>query len=85
MAMHIDRIEFVDEGFKAILNAPETEQLVLDHAQQMADRANAASGLDSFMAHSVKAGTRYIAFTGTTDDASAQAESEDKVLSQAVY
>ena len=79
------RLEFNSDGFKALLNSPEVEQLVLQHAQEIAERANASSGLDSFEAHSLKAGTRYIAFAGTTDDASAQAESESKVLSQAVY
>lgn len=78
------RIEFNSDGFKALLNSPEVEQLVLQHAQEIAERANAASGLDSFEAHSLKAGTRYIAFAGTTDEASVQAEAEDKVLSQAV-
>lgn len=79
------RIEFNDAGFRELLNSSEVEQLVLGHAQGIANRANEASGLDSFEAHSVKAGTRYVAFAGTTDEASAQAESEDKVLSQAVY
>ncbi len=79
------RLEFNSDGFRELLNSPEVEQLVLQHAQEIANRANEASGLDSFEAHSLKAGTRYIAFAGTTDDASAQAESESKVLSQAVY
>ena len=85
MSIRIDRIEFPDEGYRALLNSQEVEQLVLGHAQEIATRANEASGLESFRAHSVKAGTRYIAFAGTTDDASVRAESEDKVLSQAVY
>ncbi len=79
------RLVFNSDGFRELLNSPEVEQLVLGHAQEIATRANEASGLESFSAHSVKAGTRYVAFVGTTDDASAQAESEDKVLSQAVY
>lgn len=79
------RLVFNSDGFRELLNSPEVEQLVLGHAQEIATRANEASGLESFLAHSVKAGTRYVAFAGTTDDASAQAESEDKVLSQAVY
>ena len=78
------RLEFNSDGFREILNSSEVEQLCLEHAQPIAERANSASGLDSFEAHSLKAGTRYIAFVGTTDDASAQAEAEDKVLSQAV-
>jgi len=78
------RLEFNSDGFRELLNSSEVEQLVLQHAQEIANRANEASGLDSFEAHSLKAGTRYIAFAGATDDASAQAEAEDKVLSQAV-
>lgn len=79
------RIEFNSEGFRELLNSPEVEQLCLERAQTIADRANEAGGVDGFKAHSQKAGTRYIAFAGTTDEASAQAESENKVLSQAVY
>lgn len=79
------RLVFNSDGFRELLNSPEVEQMVLEKAQDIADRANGASGLDSFEAHSVKAGTRYIAFAWTTDDDSARAESEDKVLSQAVY
>ena len=78
------RLEFNSDGFRELLNSSEVEQLVLQHAQEIANRANEASGLDSFEAHSLKARTRYIAFAGATDDASAQAEAEDKVLSQAV-
>ena len=79
------RIEFVDAGFKALLNSPEVEQLVLSKAQAIADRASAnAPDSQGFRAHSKKAGTRYIAFAGTTDHASIVAETEDKVLSRAV-
>ena len=35
------RLEFMDAGFKALLNSPEVEQLVLSKAQEIADRANA--------------------------------------------
>ena len=80
------RLEFVDAGFKALLNSPEVEQLVLSKAQEIADRANAEcpESEEGFRAHSLKAGTRYIAFAGTTDDATVRAESENKVLSRAV-
>lgn len=73
------RIEFNSEGFKQILNLPETEQLVLSEAQAIATRAG-----EGFEAHSRKAGTRYIAFVGTTDRQSCIAEAENKVLSRAV-
>ena len=48
------RLEFNSDGFRELLNSPEVEQLVLEHAQQIAERANSASGLDSFEAHSLK-------------------------------
>lgn len=73
------RIEFISEGFRQILNLPETEQLVLSEAQAIAERAG-----EGFEAHSRKAGTRFIAFAGTTDEQSCIAEAENKVLSRAV-
>ena len=79
------RLEFIDAGFKAILNSPETEQLVLSEAQAIVDRASAeVPDSEGFRAHSRKAGTRYIAFAGTTGHASIVAEAENKVLSRAV-
>lgn len=84
--MALQKIEWVNQGFRDILNSPEVEQLVLNKAQEIADRANSqVTGSEGFRAHAVKAGTRYIAFAGTTDTASEQAESENKVLSRAVY
>lgn len=79
------RLVFNSDGFRELLNSPEVEQLVLDKAQTIANRANEAGNTDGFVAHSVKAGTRYIAFAGTTNEESIRAEAEDKVLSQAVY
>lgn len=73
------RIEFISQGFNTILNLPETEQLVLGEAQDIANRAG-----EGFVANSVKAGTRYIAFATTTDQESVKRESENKVLSRAV-
>lgn len=80
------RIEFNDAGFRELLNSPEVEQLVLSKAQDIADRASAEcpESDEGFRAHSVKAGTRWIAFAGTTDDATVAAEAENKVLSRAV-
>ena len=79
------RLEFIDAGFKAILNSPETEQLVLSEAQAIAERASAeVPDSQGYRAHSRKAGTRYIAFAGTTDHASIVAEAENKTLSRAV-
>ncbi len=73
------RIELNHDGFRQLLNSSGVESLVLSEAQTIANRAG-----DGFEAHSQKAGTRYIAIVGTTDDASVRAESENKVLSRAV-
>lgn len=82
--MDIARIEFNSEGFKQLLNSSEVEALVLSEAQKIADAASAGISGEGFRAHSRKAGTRYIAFAGTTDEESIRAEAEDKVLSRAV-
>ena len=73
------RIEFISEGFGKVLNLSELEQLLLSEGQAMATRAG-----QGFEAHTRKAGTRYIAFVGTTDRQSCIAEAENKVLSRAV-
>lgn len=79
------KIVFNSEGFRQILNLPATQALVLEEAQKIADRASAsAPGSEGFRASSRKASTRYIAFAGTTDNASCIAESENKALSKAV-
>lgn len=79
------RIVFNSDGFKELLNLPETEALVLSEAQKIADRASAeVPESEGYRASSIKAGTRYIAFAGTTDDASCIAEAEYKTLSRAV-
>lgn len=73
------RLEFNSQGFRQLLNSSEVEALVLSEAEDIATRAG-----EGFVAHSRKAGTRYIAFAGTSDDASIRAEAENKVLSRAV-
>lgn len=78
------RIVFNSDGFKQLLNSPEVEALVLSKAQKIADAASEGLEGEGFRAHSRKAGTRYIAFAGTTDEESIRAEAEDKVLSKAV-
>ena len=78
------RIVFNSDGFKQLLNSSEVEVLVLNEAQKIADAASEGLEGEGFRAHSKKAGTRYIAFAGTTDEESIRAESENKVLSRAV-
>lgn len=78
------RIVFNSDGFKQLLNSPEVEALVLNEAQKIADAASEGLEGEGFRAHSQKAGTRYIAFAGTTDEESIRAEAENKALSRAV-
>ena len=78
------RIVFNSDGFKQLLNSSEVEVLVLSEAQKIADAASEGLEGEGFRAHSKKAGTRYIAFAGTTDEESIRAEAENKVLSRAV-
>lgn len=73
------------DGFREYLNSDGVHQLVLNEAQIIADRASAGvANSEGYKATSLKAGSRWIAFASTTDTASIQAESEDKVLSRAV-
>lgn len=78
------RIVFNSDGFGQLLNSDECQQLVGNYAEEIAERANASSGLDSFKASTQKAGTRWIGFASTTDKASLAAESEDKALTGAI-
>ena len=78
------RIVFNSDVFKQLLNSPEVEALVLSEAQKIADAASEGLEGEGFRAHSRKAGTRYVAFAGTTDEESIRAEAEDKALSRAV-
>lgn len=80
------RIEWNNQGFKDILQGSEVQQLVLNQAEDIANRANSSiSGAsEGFRAHAVKAPSRWISFVGTTDQETIVAESENKVLSRAV-
>ena len=78
------RIEFNEDGFRELLNSEGCKELVQEAAQGIAERANANSGLDSFEATAVQAGTRWVAFASSTDKESAAAESEDKALTRAI-
>ena len=84
MAKNNIRLEFKSEGFAQILASEGCHQLVQSVAEEIAEKANANSGLDSFVATSVKAPTRYIGFASSTDKASLKAESEDKALTGAL-
>ena len=84
MAKSNIRLEFNSEGFEQILMSEECHELVQGYAEDIAEKANANSGLDSFKATSEKAPTRYIGFASSSDKASFIAESEDKALTRAL-
>lgn len=74
-------LEFIDEGFQAILNTDETLQLLTDEAERIANEAGADiySADVSYFA----AGHRPIAFVDSDDDG--RDEAENKSLTKAVH
>ncbi len=78
------RIEFISQGFQDILFSEGCEEVVQQTAEEIAQRANDNSGLDTFSASTVRSGTRWIGFASTTDKTSLAAESEDKALTRAL-
>lgn len=84
----IERIEFINDGFKAILSSEGCLQAVTEATQTIADNANAnnqrgGTGFNSKVEFGTKA-QRYIGFVHTTDKASAIAESEDGALTRGI-
>lgn len=88
MANGIKKIEFNDEGFRAILSSEECRQLVQQSADEIRDKANDnnSRGGEGFASSVVFGGRahRYIGFVQTTDKKSMQAESEDGALTRAL-
>lgn len=87
--MSIEKIEWNDAGFKAIVNCENTKKLIDDYASGVEARANANAPAKSkgFKKETIKgyyAGGRWISFVSSQDIAAAKAESENKVLSKAV-
>ena len=78
------RLEFNSDGFEQILMSEEVREMVQGYAEDIAEKANANSGLDSFRATTDRAPTRIIGFASSTDKASFIAESEDKALTRAL-
>ena len=90
MIKGITKIEFNSQGFKDILFSPGTKELVQGVANKIQAEANAgiqedSEGFSSNVVAGGYGGGRYVGFVTSTDKASAQAESEDKVLSKAVH
>ena len=90
MIKGITKIEFNSQGFKDILFSPGTKELVQGVADKIQAEANAgiqedSEGFSSDVVAGGYGGGRYVGFVTSTDKASAQAESEDKVLSKAAH
>lgn len=83
----IHHIDFLGgKGFEAILKSSETQQMLKGHADAIKNRADAYIEGESkgFNSRTTLAGSRWIAFVGTSDMATVIAESEDKALTKAV-
>lgn len=82
------RIEFISEGFREILTSQGTKQLIDTTAQEIADRANANSGLaDGFQPDTIEGrygGGRYIGFVSTATKEAKKAEAENGALTGAI-
>lgn len=87
--MSIERIEWNDAGFKAIVNCENTRKLIDDYASGVETRANANAPANSkgFGKQTIKgyyAGGRWISFVYSQDKSAAKSEAENKSLSKAV-
>lgn len=80
----ISKIEFNSNGFRQIVNSDGCQELVRDIAEDIAAKANANAGLDSFQARTAQASSRWIGLVSSTDKESYQAEAEDKALTGAI-
>lgn len=82
------RIEFNSAGFKEILMSEGTKELVETTAQDIADRANANSGLDDgFQVSTIQGGYgggRWVGFVSTADEKAKIAEAENGALTGAI-
>ena len=84
----IERIEFINDGFKAILSSDGCREAVSQATQEIADKANAmngrgGTGFETKVEFGGRA-QRYIGFVHTTDKNSEIAESEDGALTRGV-
>ena len=83
------KLEFISDGFKAILESDGTRQLVEDAATKIQAAANAevkdSEGFSVETWHGNYGGGRWIGSVTSLDEAAAKAQSEDKVLTKAVH
>lgn len=75
-------LEFVSEGFRAILLSDGCRSLVESATENI--RANAGDGFESNVFVGGFGGGRWVGYVGTTDYESMRTEAEDKVLERAI-
>lgn len=84
----VDKIEFVDKGFKDILASDGVKNLVEQHTEAICSRANANLTQDSegyvTKIYPPSDGVRWVGVVAATDHASMVDEAENKSLSRAV-
>ena len=84
------RFEFNSDGFRAILESGKVKELVGKKGEEIADRANAmlasdkSNGFYTHTAYGFYGGGRHVAYVGTTDIESINAQRRDKILEKAM-
>ena len=82
------KIEFISQGFKDILFAPGTKELIQGISDDIRDRANqdmpTGEGFESKVQAGGYGGGRYIGFVTTATNEAALEESENMTLTKAV-
>lgn len=77
----IEKIEFIDQGFRDLLLCDGTKDMIVDKAAQIAIRAGEGFSYDVVQGYG---GSRWIAFIHSDTKEAAKEEAENKVLSGAV-
>lgn len=81
MGAKVEKIEFIDEGFREILLSGGTKELISSKAAQIASRAGEGFSSEVMVGYN---GSRWIAFVHSDDKEAAKEEAENKILSGAV-
>ena len=77
----IDKIEFIDQGFRDLLLCNGTKDMIVNKAGQIATRAGEGFSYDVVQGYN---GTRWIAFIHSDTPEAAKEEAENKILSGAI-
>ena len=77
----IEKIEFIDQGFKDLLLCDGTKDIILDKAAQIAVRAGEGFSYDILQGYN---GSRWIAFVHSDTKKAAKEEAEYGILSGAI-